>query len=170
MRTILLLFFLVQISFIHAQGILDVRGEIVFPFINYYSAYGMDHKSAKKSIRFYEKIYKKEKKENVLSDQLRLYALVKEKRLLFNPYIIVRGSLDEEIIVYMDSATYQKTYVWDYKDEELNTNQSYLCFEARTFWLGENAYWLTEFKGITFIHDTSRAVVHTKFAMDVYRK
>ncbi len=149
MKTILLLFFLIRISFIHAQGIPDVKGEIVFPFINQYSAYGLDKKSAKKTIAFYENCYQKAKRTNELNDEMRLFVLVKERSLLFSPYIIVRGSLDEETIVYMDSATYQKTLVWDYNAEELNANQNYLWFEARTSWLGENAYWLTEFKGMT---------------------
>ncbi|TSJ42389.1 hypothetical protein [Fluviicola chungangensis] len=170
LRTLLLLLFIISFSKGQAQGILDISGEIVFPFINYYSAYGMSHQSAKKSIRFYEKLYKEEKEKDELSDEMRLYALIKEKGLLFNPYIIVRGSLDEVTIVYMDSTTYQKTFIWNYKEEELRANQSYLWFYARATRLGENAYWLTDFYGIKLIRDTIRPKVVGKFAMDVYRK
>lgn len=161
---------LVSVTTILPQGILDVKGEVVFPFINQYSAYGLDHKSAKKSIRLYEHLYGKAKKEHDLSDEMRLFALVKERNLLFYPYIIVRGSLEEETIVYMDSTTYQKTFVWEYKFEELTVNQNYLWFHAKTKRLGENAYWLTEFNGIFLLQDTTRSKYISKFAMDVYRK
>lgn len=166
----LLLLFIFPVFKVQTQGVLDVRGEIVFPFINHYSVYGMAYKSAKKLIRFYEKQYKEATRKNDLNDEMRLYALVKEKGLLFNPYVIVRGSLDQETIVYMDSATYQKTFVWNYKEEELRANQSYLWFQARTTRLGENAYWLTDFVEIRLIRDTTLSRTMGKFAMDVYRK
>lgn len=170
MKTFLFLFCLLLFSLVRAQRTLDVSGEIVFPFINQYSAYGLSKKSAKKSIKLYEKLYEKAEKENNLSDEMRLFALVKERGLLYNPYVIVRGSLDEEIIVYMDSATYQKTLVWNYKFEELTASQSFLWFRAKTSRLGENAYWLTEFNGIYLIQDATRSKHTSKFAMDVYRK
>ena len=101
---------------------------------------------------------------------MRLFALIKEHDLLYNPYVIVRGFKDEETIVYMDSATYRKTFVWTYNFEDLTANQSYLWFRAKTSRLGENAYWLTEFNGISLIQDTTRSKYTSKFAMDVYRK
>ncbi len=170
MKAVHLLFCLIQFSSPWSQGTLDVNGEIVFPFINYYSAYGLSKKSAKKSIKLYDKLYEKAKKENNLSDEIRLFALLKERGLLYNPYVIVRGSLDEETIVYMDSTTYQKTFVWNYRFEELTASQSFLWFRAKTSRLGENAYWLTEFNGISLIQDTTRSKYTSKFAMDVYRK
>lgn len=170
MKTLLTLLCLLRFLSASSQGTLDVSGEIAFPFINQYSAYGLSEKSAKKSIKLYEKLYEKAKKENNLSDEMRLFALVKERGLLYNPYVIVRGSMDEETIVYMDSAAYQKTFVWTYNFEDLTANQSYLWFRAKTTWLGENAYWLTEFNGISLIQDTTRSKHTSKFAMDVYRK
>ena len=170
MKTLLTLFFLLRFLSAGSQGTLDVSGEIVFPFINQYSAYGLNKKSAKKTIKLYEELYEKAKKENNLSDEIRLFALVKERGLLYNPYVIVRGSLDEETIVYMDSTTYQKTFVWNYRFEELTASQSFLWFRAKTSRLGENAYWLTEFDGIYLIQDTTRSKHTSKFAMDVYRK
>lgn len=170
MKILLMLACLLQFHPAHSQGTLDVRGEIVFPFISQYSAYGLSKRSAKKMIKLYEHLYKKAKKEDDLSDEMLLFALVRERGLLFTPYVIVRGSLDEETIVYMDSATYQKTGVWNYKFEELTANQNYLWFRAKTTWLGENAYWLTEFNGISLVQDTTRSKHLSKFAMDVYRK
>lgn len=170
MKTLLTLLCLLRFLSASSQGTLDVSGEITFPFINQYSAYGLSEKSAKKSIKLYEKLYEKAKNENNMSDEMRLFALVKERGLLYNPYVIVRGSMDEETIVYMDSATYQKTFVWNYRFEELTANQSFLWFRAKTSRLGENAYWLTEFNGISLIQDTTRSKYTSKFAMDVYRK
>lgn len=169
-KAFLVLFYLIQFPSIWSQGTLDVKGEIVFPLINQYSAYGLSKKSAKKSIKLYENLYKKAKKENNLTDEMRLFALVKDRGLLYHPYVIVKGSLDEETIVYMDSATYQKTGAWNYKFEELTASQSYLWFMAKTTRLGENAYWLTEFNGISLLQDTERSQSISKFAMDVYRK
>jgi hypothetical protein len=170
LRTFLIFLCLSRFLIAQSQGTLDVKGEIVFPFVNYYSAYGLSKKSAKKSIKLYENLYEKAKKENSLNDEMRLFALVKERGLLYNPYVIVRGSLDEETIVYMDSATYQKIGVWNYKFEELTANQNYLWFMAKTTRLGENAYWLTEFNGISLLQDTERSTSISKFARDVYRK
>jgi hypothetical protein len=155
---------------IQAQEPVHLRGEVCFPFIIQPSAYGLGNKTAKKVIRFYERSYEKAKKENTLDYEMRLFALVKDRGLLFNPYVILSDSLGDDYIVYMDSASYAKTFLWNYTQEELRANQSYLLVKAKGNHLGENAYWLTEFNQITLIQDTTRSKTASKFEMGVYRK
>ncbi len=171
LRTFISLFFLFQYCcFSHAQESCDLKGEIDFPWLNYYSAYGVDDTLAAKMIGMYDSHYRKSKRKRKLDHEMRLFELVKKRSLLFNPYIIVNNKDTGRCIIYMDSASYAKTFLWNYNHEDLTANQQYLWFEAKGTWLGENAYWMTEFKAITLIEDKSRSQAGSKFAMDVYRK
>jgi hypothetical protein len=114
--------------------------------------------------------YKKSKRKKELNGELLLFALVKKHQLQLKPYVIVNNPKGERMIVYMDSASYQKTEVWKYICEDLVRNQQYLLFEGKGIWLGENAYLLTEFNQIALIKDTTRSMAASKFAMDVYRE
>jgi hypothetical protein len=153
-----------------AQESCVLKGEIDFPWFNHYSAYGLNDTLAEKSIALYERHYKKAKRKKEVDNELLLFALVKKHQLLFNPYVILTNCEEERIIIYMDSASYQKTEIWKYNAEDLVRNQQYLSFEAKGIWLGENAYWLNEFNQISLIRDTSRSKASSKFARDVYRK
>lgn len=155
----------------YAQERCDLKGEVVFPWINQYSGYGMNDTLAQKLISAYESTYNRsssrKKKENY---ELSLFALLRERKLLFNPYVIIKNTEGEELILYMDTLDYQKTLVWNYNFEELTTNQNYLFLTAKGIWLGENAYWLTDLYQLTLLEDKIRTRSTSKFAMDVYRK
>ncbi|MGV3610017.1 MAG: hypothetical protein ACO1N0_03640 [Fluviicola sp.] len=172
MKSIGLIFFLFPVfSILHAQQeLIDLKGEVDFPWINGYSAYGLDKERAQKEIAIFERSYKKAKRNKELSSELRLYELVKEKQLLYSPYVSVITEQKKIIVIYMDSATYAKTMIWNYKYEDLVIKQQFLQFESKGYWLGENAYLLTEFKQLTVIEDSSRRIANSKFAMDVYRQ
>lgn len=170
MRISILIICLSWFLYSHAQETCELNGEIDFPFINHYSAYGLNDTLAEKSIAIYERSYSKTKSKKKSHKDLELFALVKKHHLLFNPYVIVMDKQGKELIIYMDSASYQKTDVWNYHWEELTTNQNYLYFEGKGVWLGENAYWLTEFNQVTLMEDKNRFLAGAKFARDVYRK
>ncbi|MNU64357.1 hypothetical protein D3C71_536340 [compost metagenome] len=170
MRIFILTFCLFRFFSSHAQESCKLSGEIDFPYLNHYSAYGVNDTLAERAIAVYERNYKKAKSKKKQDQELQLFALVKKYHLFFNPYVIVKNNQGEELIIYMDSVTYQKTFVWDYHYEDLTANQNYLWFEAKGIWLGENAYWLTEFNQITLMEDKNRRLVGAKFARDVYRK
>lgn len=150
----------------HAQEPCELKGEIDFPFFNHYSAYGLNDTLAKKVIAVYERNAKKAKTNK---DQ-KLFALLKKHGLLFHPYVIITNKQGEQLIVYMDSASYQKTDVWSYNWEDLTRSQHYLWFGGKGTWLGENAYWLTEFNQLTLMEDKNRLLAGAKFARDVYRR
>ena len=147
-----------------------MKGEIDFPFFNHYSAYGLNDTLAKKAIAVYERNEKKATLKKQSNKDLKLFSLVKKHGLLFHPYVIVTDKQEEQLIIYMDSASYQKTKVWNYNWEDLTRNQHYLWFEGKGIWLGENAYWLTEFNQLTFMEDKNRLLAGAKFARDVYRR
>lgn len=163
------LFFLFCFA-LDAQEVLDLKGEVDFPWINAYSAYGLEPELAQKAIASYERTYRKAKRKKELNRELRLYALVKEHQLLYAPYVSVRNEEGKLLIVYMDSVSYSKTLVWNYNSEDLTRNQQFLFFEAKGKLLGENAYLLTEFIQMKEVTDPSRSKALSKFAMDVYRK
>ncbi|MNK02217.1 hypothetical protein D3C87_200370 [compost metagenome] len=170
MKVCALIFFVACFSFAQAQEIYFLTGEVNFPLLNNYSAYGLDHALAEKIRASYEQDFKEAKRKNELDYELRLFALVSEKQLLYSPYVLIRNAEEKNLIVYMDSASYALTMVWNYENEELIKNQQFLLFEGKGTWLGENAYWLTEFGQLTLKEDKSRSLVSPKLAMDVYRK
>jgi hypothetical protein len=148
----------------------ELSGEIDFPFFTYYSAYGLHDTLAQQGIAMYESNYRKAKRKKNLNPDLCLYELVKKHGLLFNPYILITNRKGEELVIYMDSVSYQKTGIWNYNDQDLRANQHYLWFEAKGIWLGENAYLLTEYTRITLMEDKSRSKGLSKFGKDVYQK
>ena len=170
MKAFILLCCILRFFGSQAQELCDVKGEIDFPWINQYSVYGLNDTLAEISIAFYEQHYNRAKRKKELNNELLLFALVKKHQLLFNPYVVLTNCEEGRIIVYMDSASYQKTEIWKYTSEDLLRNQQYLSFEAKGIWLGENAYWLSGFNQISLIRDASRSKAASKFAMDVYRK
>ncbi len=170
MRIFILILCLFHFCYSHGQESCELKGEIDFPFINNYSAYGVNDTLAERAIAVYERNYKKAKSTKKTDQELQLFALVKKHHLLFNPYVIVQNQEGERLVIYMDSASYQRTGVWDYNYEDLTTNQNYLWFEAKGIWLGENAYLLTEFNQMTLTEDKNRVLAGAKFARDVYRR
>ncbi len=170
MRIFIVISCLLYFSQLHAQEFCELKGEIDFPFFNYYSAYGLNDTLAKKAIAAYERNDRKVKSRKNRNYDQKLFALVKKHHLLFHPYVIVTDKEGEQLIIYMDSASYQKTAVWNYNWEDLTKNQNYLYFEGKGTWLSENAYWLTEFNQIVLAEDKTRLLAGAKFARDVYRR
>jgi len=171
MKSIILTLFLIPFfGTVNAQKILDLKGEVDFPWINGYSAYGLDNERAQKEISSYEHAYKKAKRRKELSKELCLYELVKREKLLYSPYVSIITEQEKTIVIYMDSAAYAKTLLWNYNHEDLERKQQFLLFQAKGYWLGENAYLLTEFIQLSEVTDPSRSKALSKFAMDVYRK
>lgn len=170
MRYVIIAFFIFSFFDIDAQEVLELKGEVDFPWINGYSAYGLPKEQAEKGIAFYERAYKKAKRKHQLTHELRLFALVKESNLLYTPYVSIRNDAGKVVVIYMDSAAYKKTFIWNYNEEDLTRKQQFLLFEAKAYPIGENAYLLKEFVQMTEVTDTSRSKALSKFAMDVYRK
>ena len=170
MKISILIICLIGFSYSHSQGLCELKGEIDFPFFNHYSAYGFNDTLAQKAIAIYERNERKAKSEEKSSKDLELFALVKKHHLLFHPYVLLKDKEGEQLVIYMDSASYLKTNVWNYNWEDLTKNQSYLYFEGKGTWLGKNVYWLTEFNQIVLTEDKTRLLAGTKFARDVYRR
>jgi hypothetical protein len=170
LRNFILIFCLSPFFGSYAQESCELSGEVEFPFFTYYSVYGLQDTLARQGIAIYESNYKKAKSKNKLNKDLQLFALVKKNGLLFNPYVIVIDNKGKELVIYMDSATYQKTGLWNYTDHDLIANQHYLWFEATGIWLGENAYLLTEYNQIILMEDKSRSQRFSKLGKDVYQK
>lgn len=169
-KIFILMFCLFHFCCSHAQESCELKGEIDFPFINHYSAYGVNDTLAERVIAIYERNYRKAKSTKKTDKDLQLFALVKKHHLIFSPYVIVQNKEGERLVIYMDSVTYNKTGLWNYNYEDLTTNQNYLWFEAKGIWLGENAYLLTEFNQMTLMEDKNRVLAGAKFARDVYRR
>ncbi|WP_343636714.1 hypothetical protein [Fluviicola sp.] len=171
MKSLLLfLLFFGFYSFVSGQEIVELKGEVDFPWINRFSAYGLPEDQAEKELAGYEHAYKKAQRKNRLTDELRLYALLKENNQLYAPYVSIRNDQEKPLVIYMDSASYKKTGVWNYNEEDLTRKQQFLFFEAKGYPIGENAYLLTEFIQIREVTDPFRSKALSKFAMDVYRK
>lgn len=167
---LLLLLFFRFCALISAQQIVELKGEVDFPWINRYSAYGLPGDQAEKELAGYEHAYKKAKRKHRLTDEMHLYALLKENKLLYAPYVSIRTDQEKPVVIYMDSVSYKKTFVWNYNEDDLTRKQQFLLFEAKGYLIGENAYLLTEFIQMKEVTDPSRLKAFSKFAMDVYRK
>lgn len=170
MRNFILIFCLFPFFCSYSQESCELSGEIDFPFFNYYSVYGLPDTLAQAGIAIYESNYKKAKSMKKMDADLRLFELVKKHSLLYNPYVIVLDNRGKELIIYMDSVSYQKTGLWNYNESDLIRNQNYLWFEAKGTWLGENGYFLTEYNLIILKEDKSRSQGLSKLGKDSYQK
>ena len=66
MKVCALIFFVACFSFAQAQEIYFLTGEVNFPLLNNYSAYGLDHALAEKICASYEQDFKEAKRKNEL--------------------------------------------------------------------------------------------------------